>query len=144
MVSTFYCIVWHYFGHYVVPICVLFIGLFLKGCLYGTRYIGQAMYWLTDIIFSMHLYEKIKVISRFGWQFIWALFFCKHQHMKNDELHEELLMKGLVLTTGDYHMHAVWNLLIIQEEQKIDNINLLLAKQDPLIYWQYQEVLAPH
>ena len=64
--------------------------------------------------------------------------------MKNDELHEELLMKGLVLTTGDYHMHAVLNLLIIQEEQKIDNINLLLAKQDPLIYWQYQEVLAPH
>ena len=54
--------------------------------------------------------------------------------MKNDELHEELLMKGLVLTTRDYHMHAVLNLLIIQEEQKIDNINLLLAKQDPLIY----------
>ena len=54
--------------------------------------------------------------------------------MKNDELHEELLMKGLVLTTGDYHIHAVLNLLIIQEEQKIDNINLLLAKQDSLIY----------
>ena len=46
----------------------------LRGCLYGSRYIGQRVYRLTDITFSMHLYERTKVIFRFSWDFIWALF----------------------------------------------------------------------
>ena len=43
--------------------------LVLRGCLYGSRYIGQRIYRLTDRTFSMLLYERTKVITRFGWQF---------------------------------------------------------------------------
>ena len=44
-------------------------------------------------------------------------------------------MKGLILTAAIYQIHALFNLLIIHEEQKIDSITLLV-KQDPLIYCQ--------
>ena len=38
----------------------------IRGCLYGSRYIGETIYWLTDITFSTHSYEKTKVITHFG------------------------------------------------------------------------------
>ena len=57
-----------------------------KGSLYGTQYIGQAIYRLTDITFSMLLFDTTKFLTHFNWQFIWVLFFCKQQDMKNDQL----------------------------------------------------------
>ena len=45
------------------------IGYF-RGGLYESRYIGQRIYRLTDITFSMLLNERRKVITRFGRQFI--------------------------------------------------------------------------
>ena len=41
-------------------------------------------------------------------------------------------------------MHAALSLIIIHEKEKIDNIILLLVKQNPLIYCQCQKELAPH
>ena len=46
---------------------------------------------------------------------------------------KSVLKKGLILFAGIYQMHAVLNLLIIHEKEKIDII-LLLVKQNPLIY----------
>ena len=39
-------------------------------------------------------------------------------------------MKGLILFAAIYQMHAVLNLLIIHEKQKIGKIILLLTKQN--------------
>ena len=39
---------------------------FLRESLCGSRYIGEAIYRLTDITFSINLFEKIKVISHVG------------------------------------------------------------------------------
>ena len=52
-------------------------------------------------------------------------------------------MKGLILFTVIYQMHAVLNLLIIHGKEKINNIILSLAKQNPLIYCQCRRKLAP-
>ena len=41
---------------------------------------------------------------------------------------KNVLMKGLVLFTAIYQIHAVLNLLIIHKKEKIDNIVILLVK----------------
>ena len=38
----------------------------IRGCSYGSRYIGEAIYCLTDRTFSTHSYEKTKVTTHFG------------------------------------------------------------------------------
>ena len=43
---------------------------------------------------------------------------------------KNVLMKGLILFAAIYQMHAVLNLLIIHEKQKIGKIILLLTKQN--------------
>ena len=43
---------------------------------------------------------------------------------------KNVLMKGLILFAAIYQMHAVLNLLIIHEKQKIGKIILLLIKQN--------------
>ena len=80
-----------------------------RGRLYGSRYIGQRIYRLTDITFSMYLYERTKVISRFSWDFTWALFFHKQQDKKTmkytkNVLHEGLKLKGLILFAAIYQI----------------------------------------
>ena len=39
-----------------------------------------------DYAFSIHLYERIKVVTCFGWQFIWALFLQKAGYGNNELL----------------------------------------------------------
>ena len=43
---------------------------------------------------------------------------------------KNVLIKGLILFAAIYQMHAVLNLLIIHEKQKIGKIILLLTKQN--------------
>ena len=64
----------------MLPILVTFLGhqlqhelpqtqgllVYLTKFLYGGRDIGQLIYRLTDTTFSMHLYERTKVITHFG------------------------------------------------------------------------------
>ena len=57
---------------------------------------------------------------------------------------QSILIKDLILLATIYHMHAVLKLLIIHGKQKIDNIILLLVKQNPLTYCQCQKILTPH
>ena len=56
---------------------------------------------------------------------------------------KSVLKKGLILFAGICQMHAVLNLLIIHEKEKIDII-LLLVKQNRPIYCQCQRKLSPH
>ena len=90
------------FNYFVVIVFLFWCFKGLRGCLYGSRYIVQGIYRLTDITFSMYLYERTKVISRFSWDFTWALFFHKQQDKKTmkytkNVLHEGLKLKGLIL-----------------------------------------------
>ena len=97
-----WCLFNDLFNYFVVAVFLLWCFKELRGCLYGGRYIGQGIYWLNNITFSMHLYERTKVIPHFSWDFIWALFFHKQQDKKTmkytkNVLHERLKLKGLIL-----------------------------------------------
>ena len=59
----------------------------------------------------MHLYERTKVITRFGGQFIWVLFFANSRY-GNDEVHKKCSHERLSFFGAFYHMLAVLNLLI--------------------------------
>ena len=48
----------------------------------------------------------------------------------NNEVHKNVLMKGLVLFAAIYKMHAELNLPVIYEKQTIGNIILLLVNQN--------------
>ena len=56
---------------------------------------------------------------------------------------KNVLMKGLILFAAICQMYALLNLLFIHEKEKNDII-LLLANQNPLIYCHSQGQLAPH
>ena len=42
-----------------------FFNTSIRGCLYGSRYISQIIYWVIDVTFLMHLYERTKLITCF-------------------------------------------------------------------------------
>ena len=74
-----------------------------------------------------------------------SALFLQTSGYENDELHK-CSYEGLTFDCRNLPdtVHALLNLLIIHEEQNINNIILLLVKQNPLIYCQYQKVLPPH
>ena len=97
------------FNYFVVVFFLFWCFTGHRGCLYGSRYIVQGIYRLTDITFSMHLYERTKVLSSFSWDFTWALFFHKQQDKKTmnytkNVVHEGLKLKGLILLAAIYQI----------------------------------------
>ena len=56
-----------------------------------------------------------------------SALFCKKQGMETMNYSKKVLMKGLILSSAIYQMHAVLNLLIIHEKENI-GIILLLVK----------------
>ena len=80
--SNQWCLFNDFFNYFVVVVFLFWCFKGLTGCLYESRYIVQGIYRLTDITFSMHLYERPKVISFFSWDFTWAIFFHKQQDKK--------------------------------------------------------------
>ena len=104
-----WCLFNDLFNYFVVIVFLFWCFKGLRGSLYGSRYIVQGIYRLTDITFSMYLYERTKVISRFSWDFTWALFFHKQQDKKTmkytkNVLHEGLKLKGLILLAAIYRI----------------------------------------
>ena len=57
-----WCLFNDFFNYFVVVVFLFWCFKGLTGCLYESRYIVQGIYRLTDITFSMHLYERPKVI----------------------------------------------------------------------------------
>ena len=92
-----WCLFNDLFNYFAVVVFLFWYFKRLRGCLYGSRYIDQGIYWLTDITFSMHLNERTKVISLFSWDFIWALFFHKQQCKKTIKYPKNVLHEGLKL-----------------------------------------------
>ena len=68
----------------------------------------------------MHLYERTEVISRFLWDFIWALFFCKQQDKETmkytkNVLHEGLNLKSLILFSEIYQIgEAAYPVIVLE------------------------------
>ena len=77
----------------------------------------------------MNLHERAKFLTRFNWVFLSTLFLQTGEY-GNNEVHKNVLMKGLVLFAAIYKMHAELNLPIIYEKQTIGNIILLLVNQN--------------
>ena len=91
-------------------------------------FIGQGIYRLTDITFSMLLYERTKVITRFGWQFIWALFF-KTAGYGNNELLKKCSNEGLNFICSNWE--DVCSVEFTWKRQHWQH-HFLLVKQNPL------------
>ena len=77
----------------------------------------------------MYLYERTKVVSRFSWDFVWALFFYKQQDEKTmkytkNAFHEGLNLKGLILYEAIYQIGDAANLLVLE--------NIVLVLRDPI------------
>ena len=75
----------------------------LRWCLYETRYIGQAIYRLTDKTFSMHLYreEKLQLVLA-GSLCECSIFFANSRIYKTMNYIKNVLLKGLILNTATY------------------------------------------
>ena len=59
-----------------------------------------------------------------------SALFCEQQDVGRMKYTKNVLMRSLILFAAIYQMHAVLNLLIIHEKQKIKKIILLLVKQN--------------
>ena len=94
-----WCLFNDLFNYFVVVVFLFWCFTGLKGCLYGSRYIVQGIYRLTDrltdITSSTHLYERTKVISRFSWDLTWALFFTNSRIRKRWSTQKMFFMKDL-------------------------------------------------
>ena len=68
---------------------------YFRGCLYESRYIGQGIYRLANITFSMLLYERRKVITHFRQTVYLSALFLQKTGYGNNELLKKCSCEGL-------------------------------------------------
>ena len=99
-------------------------------------FIWKSIYWAGDISANQYNFFhalRIKVITRFDWQYICERPFLQKVRHGNDELLKKCSYEGLNFICDNISDACSVDLLIIHEKEKIDII-LLLVKQNPLIY----------
>ena len=72
----------------------------------------------------MNFHDRAKFITRFRLTVFLSTLFLQTGGYGNNEVHKNVLMKGLVLFPAIYQMHTELNLPIVHEKQKIGNIIL--------------------
>ena len=101
-------------------------------------FIWKPIYWPGDIPANQYNFFhalRIKVITRFDWQYICERPFLQKVRHGNDELLKKCSYEGLNFICDNISDACSVDLLIIHEKEKIDII-LLLVKQNPSIYCQ--------